>query len=529
MLGLRSVVRLSTFLVMAGGLAFSAQDDDKKAREEAAKKLVEEFKAATKDLKTPHEKAQAILAYGENEVKDGLMVSPLNKYLAPAGNDLNLIVPAATVDALGKFRGIAQASQTLINVVPSYKANPYMHERIIAAIGKIGHESALPFFMEPLNGKDPNAAFAAVKAIGDFPPTLALDVLFREWDRMEKARPNASDQIKPVLDKAQPEALKQIQRISGEKYISMKEFQIWWSRRGEQFKKDAAEKEKLAAKKDPNAPKPTLPPVMIMEFIFKENSGNSTRNSGASAGHYASATISTPKPSWNGAFPPNGGPSSLEWGVSPGTGAVDLIAPGGPEHLKNLKSFTICGWVSCLSDKEGAGDKLAGAGNRILTWLQPNKDGVELVLRNDGSLQLGVNQWAEQSTAKSKPGQIPVLDDKAKDATAAQAAARENWRFFAVSYDSTLAAGHSKFYFGTRGKDAAASGAPDYARGPVGSKVAFGVSIGNVPQMIRPIAQERGFRGFIDELRIYGSTVDGSGALPLPEIVKAQNRVEATP
>ncbi len=524
MLRLRSALGLS-LLLLASGTASSLQDADKKAREEAAKKAVEEFKAATKNLKTPHEKAAAILAYGENEVKESLMVSPLAKYLAPAGNDINYIVPVAAVEALSRFRGIGAASQTLIAVIPGYKKNPYMYDRIIAAIGKVGHENALPFFTEPLTGKDPNAAVAAVKAIGDFPPTVALDTLFREYDRMEKVRPNASDQIKPVLDKAQPEVLRQIQRISGEKYITMKEFQLWWQKRGEQFKKDVAEKEKTAAKKDPNAPKSTLPPVLIMEFLFKENGGVNTGNSGASAGRYASATLTTPKPSWNAAAPPNGGPSSLDWGLSPGTGAVDLVAPGGPEHLKNLKSFTICGWVSSVSDKEGAGDKIAGAGNRIVSWLMPNKDGVELVLRNDGSLQLGVNQWAGQSTARSNPGQIPVVDDKAKDPAAA---ARENWRFFAATYDSTAASGHAKFYFGTRGKDAAANGAPDYARGPVGPKIAFGVSIGNVPAMIRPVAQERGFRGFIDELRIYGSTVDGSGALALPEIVKIQNRVEVT-
>ncbi len=524
MLRLRSLLRLPAFVLLAAGLAW-AQDPDKKAREDAAKKAVEDFKNATKDLKTPHEKALAILAYGESDVKEGLMVSALARYLAPAGNDINFIVPAAAVDALGKFRGIAQASQTLIAVIPTYKKNPYMYDRIIAAIGKVGHESALPFFMEPLNGKDANAAVAAVRAIGDFPATVALDTLFREYDRMEKLRPNAGDQVKPVLDKAQPEVLKQIQRISGEKYISMKEFQIWWSKRGEQFKKDAAEKEKAAAQKDPNAPKPTLPPVMIMEFQFKENGGNSTANSGASAGHYASAVITTPKPSWNTAAAPNSGPSSLDWGAAPIPGAVDLMAPGGPEHLKNLKSFTICGWVSCQNDQEGPGDKLAGAGNRILTWLMPNKDGVELVVRNDGSLQLGVNQWAEQSTAKSKPAQLPVPDPMAKDAAAA---ARENWRFFAVTYDSTVAAGHAKFYFGTRSRDAAENGAVDYGRGPVGSKIAFGVTVGNVPPMIRPAAPERSFRGFIDELKIFGSTVDGSGALPLPALVKVQNRVEAT-
>ena len=45
--------------------------------------------------------------------------------------------------------------------------------------------------------------------------------------------------------------------------------------------------------------------------------------------------------------------------------------------------------------------------------------------------------------------------------------------------------------------------------------------------MIRPLAPERSYRGILDEIRIYGSTLDGSGALPLEELIKIQNRVKA--
>ena len=36
--------------------------------------------------------------------------------------------------------------------------------------------------------------------------------------------------------------------------------------------------------------------------------------------------------------------------------------------------------------------------------------------------------------------------------------------------------------------------------------------------------EKHSFHGIIDEVRIFGSTIDGSGALGLEEIIKVQNR-----
>jgi hypothetical protein len=52
------------------------------------------------------------------------------------------------------------------------------------------------------------------------------------------------------------------------------------------------------------------------------------------------------------------------------------------------------------------------------------------------------------------------------------------------------------------------------------------LSIGNLPPMFRAMAPERTYRGILDEIRIYGSTLDGSGALPLEDLIKIQNRVK---
>jgi hypothetical protein len=177
--------------------------------------------------------------------------------------------------------------------------------------------------------------------------------------------------------------------------------------------------------------------------------------------------------------------------------------------------------------KEGPSDKMAGAGNRIVSWFNPFKvnEGVELVFRSDGSLQLGIGEWAEGSAARSKPAQIPLFDSKA---TNANTEAYEKWRFFAVTYDSGLAKDHVKFYVAPQNKDPQLINAADYNRGPSGGKISPQPTIGNVPPMIRPMAPERSYRGILDEVRIYGSAFDGSGALPLEELIKIQNRVKQT-
>jgi hypothetical protein len=229
------------------------------------------------------------------------------------------------------------------------------------------------------------------------------------------------------------------------------------------------------------------------------------------------------KPAWTATAAPNGGPSGLDFDKTGGVYAVDLGGGNGIDNLKNLKSFTITGWTICWEVKEGPSDKQAGAGNRILSWFNPGKvnEGVELVYRTDGSLQLGIGEWAEASAARSKPAQIPLYDAKAANAGSE---AYAKWRFFAVTYDSGLAKDHVKFYIAAQNEDPKLINAVDYNRGPSGAKISPVMTVGNLPPQIRPMAPERSYRGILDEIRIYGSTLDGSGALPLSELIKVQNR-----
>jgi hypothetical protein len=90
-----------------------------------------------------------------------------------------------------------------------------------------------------------------------------------------------------------------------------------------------------------------------------------------------------------------------------------------------------------------------------------------------------------------------------------------NWRFFAVTYDSTLASGHVKFYFGSSTVAATLDVARDYARGAVGASISR-LCIGHFNVATRAGAQDRMFRGLIDEVKVFGD------ALALEQIQQVQ-------
>jgi hypothetical protein len=499
---------------------------EKKAQEEAAKKAVDEFSGKMKEAKTLPEKALLILNFGDVEPKDKCMVTALARYLGATASDINFVLVTSAADSLSRFRGSPHAAAALTAALAGYKRNPYVSAKIAAAIGKVGHESSLPTYEEMLKGTDQEAAARAVWAIADFAPLTAVDFYFRENERIEKERKKQGikDEYKKVYDRVQPELLKAMKQITKQPWVKFDEFGIWYTKH---HGKDELIKMGNERKLDPVVQRTTIPPVLLVELAFKENGGTTPANGGASAAAFPSAQMTEKKPSWTATAAPNGGPSALDFDKSGGAYAVDLGGGAGVENLKNLKSFTITGWTICWDVKEGPSDKMAGAGNRIVSWFNPFKvnEGVELVFRSDGSLQLGIGEWAEGSAARSKPAQIPLYDAKA---TNANTEAYEKWRFFAVTYDSGLAKDHVKFYVAPQNKDPQLVNAADYNRGPSGGKISPQLTIGNVPPMIRPMAPERSYRGILDEVRIYGSAFDGSGALPLEELIKIQNRVKQT-
>jgi hypothetical protein len=239
----------------------------------------------------------------------------------------------------------------------------------------------------------------------------------------------------------------------------------------------------------------------IVELCFHEGEGLTTANTGHTADAHAVGRLTGKQLAWSANAPPPGGRSALDFGAEHAERAVEL--DGGPVALlRGLKSFTLTGWVNCRSAKGGRG------GNRIVTAIKHGGDGFDLVMLADERLQLGVNEWPDPSPARSSPARIPA------DAGAPPG----NWQFFAVTYDATRTPAEVNFYFGTPDQAATLDATVAYDRGPVGEDIGS-LAVGHFNSYTRSEGlADRMFRGLIDEIRVFGSSMDASGALSHEEI-----------
>jgi RNA polymerase sigma factor (sigma-70 family) len=265
-----------------------------------------------------------------------------------------------------------------------------------------------------------------------------------------------------------------------------------------------------------STPTPATPaatfPAPLFEFTFDHVQGTTVANTGTTAATIPNGYLSPVWPQSRSNVPdgiPGGlNKASLDFGVDKQPYAVEI--PGGGTALMSLRSFTISGWLN-----NHAPDEILG-GNRIVCWHE-HGSGVDLALRDHGRLQLGVNAWADQSeNGMSTAGMIP----------ASATSAPENWRFFAVTYDSTLSASQISYYVGTPGQRVRLDATANCTVGPVGLKPSPGLTIGHVSADERTRNLLSVFRGLIDHIRIWGSTTDGSGALTVEQLdaVQHENR-----
>jgi len=199
--------------------------------------------------------------------------------------------------------------------------------------------------------------------------------------------------------------------------------------------------------------------------------------------------------------------------------AVDVTTDTGPfgGSLGAMPKLTICGWLNANAIVGLTG----GGGNRIASALEtPGGLGFELVHNAQGQLVLGVNQYNNGVTASS----VGVVTADANTGS-------NNWVYFAVTYDPTLASDQAKFYVGKSYKLAALDVARTYTP-PAGVNIDFTgiLTIGNFGPLDGARESVGGnnnrvFKGLIDEIRIY------TNALSVDEVQQAQlnGTVPSTP
>ncbi len=249
---------------------------------------------------------------------------------------------------------------------------------------------------------------------------------------------------------------------------------------------------------------------LIVQLLFDQSSGITAPYTGKSSGN---GTLTATKPIWNNTLMvPNGGIGAIDFGKDSPTGSAYAVNLPVLSTLQGLKSFTITGWVNCSRNVTGSG------GNRILDWVKntagaTGNQGVQLGIRDDGHLELGFNSLSDASGVSSSSNMIPA------DTTTPMA----NWRFFAVTYDTTTV----KFYFGAIGVNASLDVSKFYTGNPtvVGGAIAE-LAIGNRSLLNQNSGHN--FRGLMDQIRIYGTkAADGKGVKTLSEIIAIQQNCVA--
>jgi hypothetical protein len=247
-------------------------------------------------------------------------------------------------------------------------------------------------------------------------------------------------------------------------------------------------------------------PRPLVELLFTAVNGALTPNTGLTAGIAPTAAIAADGPQRSPLTAPNGGSGSMDFGKAFRPAAIDV--PGLAPALRGLKSFTISAWINNRVAQEN------GGGDRIVCWLRDGVDGAELVYHDDGSVQLGVNGQVDGpgGARRSSPGLISSSDSAALD----------NWRFVAVSYDATQPAKHVRYYIGSGSDRAILDSAVDFNRGAVGMNPAAELTIGHTYVSNRKAGADRMYRGIIDQVRIWGSASDSSGALTAEQIIAVQ-------
>ena len=96
----------------------------------------------------------------------------------------------------------------------------------------------------------------------------------------------------------------------------------------------------------------------------------------------------------------------------------------------------------------------------------------------------------------------------------------QSWIFFAVTYDGTLNLDNVKFYKGSASSEVTQVGTATINKGQVGDDTA-GLGIGNksgIAGSALSNPDDSPFDGYLDNVRVYGSKVDGSGVLTLTQL-----------
>ena len=207
-----------------------------KERSDSVESALAEFKKAWSEAKSLPAKADVLRTVAPGESKDARIVRLLGKFLSPAAEDSDYILPLTAADRLGDFRGYPGASSLLCGALGTYKKVPKMQMVILSAMGRNGSEYLVPILLERIRdlSANPQVAQTAAAAFGSMPAEVAVAPLLKEWGELNRKR--YKETAYPTVVNA---ILASVQKLTGQGYTTAAEFEIWWGRHSTQFANSA--------------------------------------------------------------------------------------------------------------------------------------------------------------------------------------------------------------------------------------------------------------------------------------------------
>jgi HEAT repeat protein len=154
------------------------------------------------------------------------------------------------------------AASALMQATGQHKKNARVLERILAALGEMGAEQALPTLLDHLKDNDGKVAAAAARALGSLKSPASVDPLLKTLERLERDNKLSSetnpggvggnqgmDEAKKSLREryslVAPAIKDALKSITGENLSFIEDWQEWWGKNRATFgrqKKEEGEK-----------------------------------------------------------------------------------------------------------------------------------------------------------------------------------------------------------------------------------------------------------------------------------------------
>jgi HEAT repeat protein len=236
---------LMTMGFLAAGLLSAWAGDDKETED-----AIQKFK---KGMNNPSAPARATAVTELAATKSEKIAATLGGLL---GADTEPVRKAAAL-GLGTFAEYKkQVTPMLLSGLNFNQKEPKVMEAIFQALGKLDDDSALGTIHGYFEDKDSTIAAAALMSAADIRNLSSIDLIVNLMKKYEKINAqakngggggygnfsvpggNGDDPKSKLAKEVLPATVKAMQKISGEKWATTKEWEIWWSKHKATFKID---------------------------------------------------------------------------------------------------------------------------------------------------------------------------------------------------------------------------------------------------------------------------------------------------